>query len=111
MSLCELLLCTSFESDPGMLYLQGEKVCGLIKVSKFQAQNLKKRMCPQINKLFKGEKRGGLKVVAFDRSPFKLSMLRFSNKSVQAPSCERHRTAHRSMFLSFEINNFFQISA
>jgi hypothetical protein len=29
------------------------------------------------------EKRGGLKVVALDRSPFKLLTLRFSNKSVQ----------------------------
>ncbi len=39
------------------------------------------------------EKRGFLKVVAFDRSPFKLFTLRFSNKSVQAPSCERPKTA------------------
>ncbi len=31
-------------------------------------------------------KRGGLKVVAFDKSPFKLFTLRFSTKSVQAPS-------------------------
>ncbi len=32
------------------------------------------------------EKRGGLKVVAFDRSPFKLFTQRFLNKLVQAPS-------------------------
>jgi hypothetical protein len=29
-------------------------------------------------------------VGAFDRPPFKLFTLRFSDKSVQAPSCERH---------------------
>ncbi len=52
-------------------------------------------------------KRGGLKVVAFDRSPFKL---RVSNKSVQALSCERPKTAQRTLFLSFEISNCFQIT-
>jgi hypothetical protein len=41
------------------------------------------------------EKRCGLKVVAFDRSPFKLFTLRVSNKSVQAPSCERPITPAR----------------
>jgi hypothetical protein len=56
-------------------------------------------------KVLTNEKRGGLKVVAFDRSPFKLFTLRFSNKSVQAPSCERLRTAQRTLFLSFEIKN------
>jgi hypothetical protein len=40
-------------------------------------------------KVLTNEKRGGLKVVAFDRSPFKLFTLRFSIKSVQAPSCKR----------------------
>jgi hypothetical protein len=35
-------------------------------------------------KVLINEKRGGLKVVAFDRSPFKLVSLRLSNKSVQA---------------------------
>ncbi len=62
-------------------------------------------------KVLTNEKRGGLKVIAFDRSPFKLFTLRFSNQSVQAPSFERRRTAQRSLFLSFEINNCFQISA
>jgi hypothetical protein len=38
------------------------------------------------------EKRGGLKDVAFDRSPFKLFSLRFSNKSVEAPSSHRMKT-------------------
>jgi hypothetical protein len=62
-------------------------------------------------KVLINEKRGGLKVVAFNRSPFKLFTLRFSNKSVQNPSCERRRTSQRSLFLSFEINNCFQILA
>ncbi len=61
-------------------------------------------------KVLTNEKRGGLKVVAFDRSPFKLFTLRFSNKSVQAPSCERPRTAPRTLFLSFANNNCFQIT-
>jgi hypothetical protein len=36
----------------------------------------------------------GLKRVAFDRSPFKLFTLRFLNKSVEAPSSERLKTAN-----------------
>jgi hypothetical protein len=59
-------------------------------------------------KVLTNEKRGGLKVVAFDRTPFKLFTLRFSNKSVQAPSCEKHETTQRTLFLSFEINNCSQ---
>ncbi len=35
-------------------------------------------------KVLTNEKRGGFKGVAFDRSPFKLFTLRFSNKSVKA---------------------------
>ncbi len=61
-------------------------------------------------KVLTNEKRGGLKVVSFDRSPFKLFTLRFSNKSMQAPSCERPRTAPRTLFLSFSNNNCFQIT-
>jgi hypothetical protein len=49
-------------------------------------------------------------VVAFDRSHFKLFSLRFSNKSVQAPSCERHKTTQRNLFLSFENINYFPIT-
>jgi hypothetical protein len=49
-------------------------------------------------------------VVAFDRSPFKLFTLRFSYKSVQAPSSERPGTAPRTLFLSFANNNCFQIA-
>ncbi len=61
-------------------------------------------------KVSTNEKRGGLKVVAFDRSPFKVFSLRFSQKSVQAPSCRRSKTTQRSLFLSFEINNWFPIT-
>ncbi len=43
--------------------------------------------------------------VAFDRSPLKLFTLWFSSKSVQAPSCKKHKTTRRTLFLSFEINN------
>ena len=56
------------------------------------------------------EKRGGLSVVSFDRSPFKLFSLKFSNRLVQAPSCERHKTAPRTLFVSFANNNYFQIA-
>jgi hypothetical protein len=56
------------------------------------------------------EKRGGLEVVAFDRSSFKLFTRRFSNKSVQVPSCDRPRTAPRTLLLSFANNNCFQIA-
>ncbi len=56
------------------------------------------------------EKRGGLKVVAFDKSPFMLFKLRFSNKLVQAPSCKRPKTTQRTLFLPFEINNCFPIT-
>ena len=61
-------------------------------------------------KVLTNEKRGGLKVVAFDRSPFKLFSLKFSTKSVQAPSCERPKTTQRTLFLSFEIKNCFPIA-
>jgi hypothetical protein len=40
-------------------------------------------------KVLNNEKRGGLKVVSFDRSPFTLFSLRFSNKSVQAKTAPR----------------------
>ena len=56
-------------------------------------------------KVLTNEKRGGLKVRAFDRSLFKLFTLRFSSKSVQAPSCDKPKTTQRTLFLSFEINN------
>ncbi len=56
------------------------------------------------------EKRGGLAVVSFDRSGFKLFLLWFSNKSMQAPSCERHKTAQWTLFLLFANNNCFPTS-
>ncbi len=52
-------------------------------------------------KVLTNEKRGGLKVISFDRSPFKLISQKFSKESVQAPSCERHKT----LFLLFAHNN------
>ncbi len=47
-------------------------------------------------------------MVAFDRSLLKLFTVRFSNKSVQAPSCKRPKTTRRNLFLSSEIKNFYQ---
>ncbi len=61
-------------------------------------------------KVLTNEKRGRLKVVAFDRSPFKLFSLKFSTKSVQTPSCERPKTTQRTQSLSFEIKNCFPIA-
>jgi hypothetical protein len=61
-------------------------------------------------KVLTNEKRGGMSVVSFDRSPFKLFSLKFLNKLVQAPSCERHKTALRTLFVSFANNNYFQIA-
>ncbi len=61
-------------------------------------------------KALSNEKRGGLGVVSFDRSIFKLISLKFSNKSVQAPSCERPKTTQRTLFLLFANNNCFQIT-
>jgi hypothetical protein len=45
-----------------------------------------------------------MKVVAFDRSPSKLFMLRFSNKPVQIQSCERPKTTQRGVFLFCYLN-------
>jgi hypothetical protein len=61
-------------------------------------------------KVLANEKRGGLKVVAFDKSPFKLFMLKFSKESVKVSSCKRPKTTQRTPFLSFEINNWFPIT-
>jgi hypothetical protein len=63
-----------------------------------------------ILKVLTNEKRGGLKVATFDRSPFKLFSLNFSAKSVQALSCERLKTTQRTLFLSFAIKNCFPIT-
>jgi hypothetical protein len=61
-------------------------------------------------KVLTTEKRGGLAVVPFDRSRFNLFSRKFSNKLVQAPSCERPKNAPRTLFLSFAINNCFPTS-
>jgi hypothetical protein len=47
-------------------------------------------------KVLTNEKRGGLRVISFDRPPFKLLSRKFSKGSVQAPSCERHKTTQRT---------------
>jgi hypothetical protein len=60
-------------------------------------------------KVLANEKRGGLKVTTFDRSPFKLFSLKFSAESVQALFCERLKTTQRTLFLSFEIKNCFPL--
>ncbi len=61
-------------------------------------------------KVLTNEKRGGLRVISFDRSPFKLFSRKFSKESVQAPSCERHKTTQRTLFLLFANNNWFPIT-
>ncbi len=49
-------------------------------------------------------------VVSFDRSHFQLFSLQLSNKLVQAPSCERRKTAPLTLFLLFAIYNCFPIT-
>jgi hypothetical protein len=61
-------------------------------------------------KVLTNEIRGGLRVVLFDRSPFKLFSRKFSYKSVQAPSCESPKATQRTLFLLFANNNWFPIS-
>jgi hypothetical protein len=50
-------------------------------------------------------KGGGVIVKSFNRSPFKLFSRKFSKESVQAPSCERHKTTQQNLFLLFANNN------
>ncbi len=61
-------------------------------------------------KVLTNEKIGGLRVISFDRSPFKLFSRKFSKESVQAPSCERLKTTQRPLFLLFANNNWFPIT-
>ena len=61
-------------------------------------------------KILTNEKRGGLRIISFDRSPFKLFSRKFSKESVQAPSCERHKTTQRTLFLIFANNYGFPIT-
>jgi hypothetical protein len=58
-----------------------------------------------ILKVLTNEKRGLLRVISFDRSPFKLFSRKFSKESVQAPSCERHKTTQRTLCKQFFIPN------
>jgi hypothetical protein len=61
-------------------------------------------------KALTNEKRGGLSLVSFDWSRFKLFTLKISKESVLTPSCGRTKTAQRTLFLSFEISvpRYFQ---
>ncbi len=52
-------------------------------------------------KVLSNEKRGGLTMVFFVRSFFKLFMLKYSNKSVHFLSFERPKTAQRTLFLYY----------
>jgi hypothetical protein len=61
-------------------------------------------------KVLTNEKRGGVRVVSFGRPPFKLFSQKFSNKSVQALSCERPKTSQRTLFLLFANINCFPIT-
>ncbi len=56
------------------------------------------------------EKRGELTVLLFDRFNFKLFTLKFLSKSVLSWSCERPKTAQRTLFILFG-NNLFPNNA
>ncbi len=60
--------------------------------------------------VFTNEKRGVFTLVSFVRSRFKLYSRKFSKKLVQAPSCERHKTALRTLFLLSANYNCFPIT-
>jgi hypothetical protein len=59
-------------------------------------------------KVLTNEKRGGLTAVTFDVSRIKLFAPRLSDKSMLTPSCERAKTAQRTLFPLFEHNNCLQ---
>ncbi len=61
-------------------------------------------------KVLSSEKRGGLNLVTFNWSPFKLFTLKFSKESVQTLSGERPKTAQRTLFLLFERNKCLPIT-
>ncbi len=61
-------------------------------------------------KVLTNEKRGGFTVVSVDRSRFKLFSRKCSHKLLQATSCERHKTAPRTLFLSFANYTCFPIT-
>ncbi len=70
----------------------------IVPLSLFLSQNVQKSEHTTFLslKLFTNEKRGGLRVISFDRPPFKLLSRKFSKESVQAPPCERHKTTQRT---------------
>jgi hypothetical protein len=57
------------------------------------------------------KKRGGLNLVSFDWSRCKLFTLKFSKESVQIPSCERPKTAQRTLFMSFDFNTVVPLTS
>ncbi len=79
----------------------------LKKVTKF---HFLKCLLDRPLKVLTNEKRGGLRVISFDRSPFKLISRKFSEESVQAPLCERHKTTQRTLFILFANKNWFPIT-
>jgi hypothetical protein len=81
------------------------------KICEIVFEKVTKKVQNRVLKVLTNEKRGGVTVVSFDRSPFKLFSRKFSNKLVQAPSCERLKTTQRTMFVLFVNNNCFQITA
>jgi hypothetical protein len=66
----------------------------------FQLIKLSRQSCRVtcLLKVLTNEKRGGVRVISFDRPPFKLLSRKFSKESVQTPSCERHKTTQRTPF-------------
>jgi hypothetical protein len=72
---------------PASTYREEYRVPKAKQIKKYECRS-KVRDAGEVSlKVLSNEKRGNLKVVAFDRSPFKLFTLTFSNKSMQAPSC------------------------
>jgi hypothetical protein len=96
-----------------MEYMVFNHYCVPISICDSFRMNLLVSISPVLKsalKVLTNEKRGGLAVVPFDRSRFKLVPQKFSNKLVQAPSCERHKTAPRTLFLLFANYNCFPIA-
>jgi hypothetical protein len=69
----------------------------------FRISGAFRKIIPRL-KVLTNDKRGGVRVTSFDRPPFKLLSRKFSKDSVQAPSCERHKTLSEHLILLFAIN-------
>jgi hypothetical protein len=78
---------------------------GILEERKNKTRETKAKAEKLSLKVLTNEKRGGLRVISLDRSPFKLISQKFSKESVQAPSYERHKTTERTLFLLFANNN------